>query len=150
MEREFKGETFTHFAVMSWHHEGDLTQWNSDFDTMVKSGEVVEGEMRPLGAVYTRRNRPAICWNCCPDQKEPDWSPYNALELAGSIHQDDYVERVEEDTTPTFYTVYGLLIGGGCEALHDWPDGYRDIVSIREQCAELGERLGFTVWDMVA
>lgn len=95
-------------------------------------------------------NEGVITWNCCLNNKEPDWSVYDALELAGCIQDEDCVERVEEGITPTFYSVYGHVIGGGCEALHDWPDGFRDIEAIRAQCAVLADRLGFTVWDMVA
>jgi hypothetical protein len=88
-----------------------------------------------------------VTWNCCPDNKEPDWGVYDALELAGCVAEDGHVERVEEDTPPSFYTVYGHLIGGGCEALHDWPDGFDDLEAIRAQCAALADRFGFTVWD---
>lgn len=91
-----------------------------------------------------------ITWSDCPDQKEPDWRVYDALELADCLQGDGYVERVEADTTPTFYTRYGHLTGGGCEALHDWPDGYHDLEAIRAQCTALGQRLGFEVWDMAA
>ena len=150
LEREFTNEIFTHFAVMTWAHEGDFTQWKTDFHAMVEAGELVEVEKRLLGTVYTHRDSLAISWNCCANHHEPDWSAYDALELAGCIAEDGYVERVEEGTTPTFYTVYGHLIGGGCEALHDWPQGFNYIEGIRAQCAGLAERLGFTVWDMAA
>lgn len=97
-------------------------------------------------------NSSVITWNCCPNHEEPDWRMYDALELAGCVVVDEEgcVERVEEETVPDFYTVYAHLIGGGCEALHDWPAGFRDVESIRTQCAVLAERLGFTVWDMAA
>ena len=148
LAREFKNELFTHCAVMTWHHEGDLAQWKTDFHRMVEAGELVEVEKRPLGIVYTHRDSVAISWNCCPDLQEPDWSVYDALELAGCLEENGCVERVEEGTTPTFYTIYGHLVGGGCEALHDWPSNFRDIGAIRAQCAALGERHGFMVWDM--
>ena len=89
-----------------------------------------------------------LTWNCCPGTREPDWGLYDALELAGCVAGKGWVERVEEGTTPSFYTVYGHLVDGGCEALHDWPWGFLDLDVIRQQCDELGERLGFTVWDM--
>ncbi len=49
---------------------------------------------------------------------------------------------------PSFYTVYGHLVDGGCEALHDWPIGFLEIKAIRGECAVLAERLDFSVWDM--
>ena len=79
-----------------------------------------------------------LTWNCCPGTRE----------LAGCVARKSWVERVEEGTTPSFYTVYGHLVDGGCEALHDWPWGFLDLDVIRQQCNELGARLGFTVWDM--
>ena len=61
-----------------------------------------------------------LTWNCCPGTREPDWGIYDALELAGCVAGKGWVERVEEGTTPSFYTVvYGHLVDGGCdEALH--------------------------------
>ena len=91
-----------------------------------------------------------ITWSCCRDCKEPDWRVYDALELAGVVMRDNgtdgfYVERVE-DETPQFYSLYGHLVEGGCDALHDF-DSADDIELIREQCSQVAAKIGFQLHD---
>lgn len=68
---------------------------------------------------------PSELFNCCTDYAEPDWRMFNALEIGGCV------SVVEEGTNETsivggmsrdeaeFFTVYGHLIAGGCEAITD-------------------------------
>jgi hypothetical protein len=64
-------------------------------------------------------------FNCCTNAAEPDWSQFNWLELGGCVDVSDPYEdetcieggyRADE---AEFFTVYGHLKGGGCEAITD-------------------------------
>jgi len=151
LERKFTNEVFTHFAVMTWHHEGDLDQWKKDFRAMVESRQLVEVEKRPLGTVYTQRDNLKISWNCCTDGKEPSWSAYDALELAGVAEEDidgeSYVERVEEMKDAKFISLYAHLKSGGCECIHDFPVGLVNRELILSECSSLAEKLKFELFD---
>ena len=50
----------------------------------------------------------AVTWNGCPDNNEPDWAVYDALELAGSVAENGCVERVEGDLPPRFTPSNGI------------------------------------------
>ena len=88
-----------------------------------------------------------IKWNNCKDSLEPEWKAFDAFELAGCIEQDGGVERVERGEKATFYTLYGHCTEGGCEALHDFPDGFNDLEKIRAACSEKANSLSFDLWD---
>lgn len=93
-----------------------------------------------------------ITWSCCKGCKEPDWSAYDALELAGVIMRDNeadgfYVERVD-DEPPHFYSLYAHLREGGCEAIHDF-DEAANLMHIREQCRQLAESINFQLHEFV-
>jgi len=92
----------------------------------------------------------AITWNCCTGGKEPDWSIYDALELAGCIEYDkdtdhSFVERVDGED-PEFYCLYAHLQGGGCEAIHDF-DSTAKLEMIRENCQQLADKIKFPFYD---
>ncbi|HHF3175569.1 MULTISPECIES: hypothetical protein [Vibrio] len=52
LNTQFKGETFTHFAVMTWATRDNLEGWKEAWAEMVASGELVFVEQRTLGARY--------------------------------------------------------------------------------------------------
>lgn len=52
LNTQFKGETFTHFAVMTWSTPDNLEGWKEAWAEMVASGELVFVEQRMLGARY--------------------------------------------------------------------------------------------------
>ena len=151
LEREFNNEIFTHYAVMTWHHEGDLDQWKKDFVSMVESGQLVEVEKRPLGTVYTQRDSLKISWNCCTGGKEPDWSNYDALQLAGvaeeEVDGETYIERVEEMKDAKFMSLYAHIKDGGYECIHDFPVGIVNKELILKECNSLAEKLNFKLSD---
>ncbi|GEM_PF-2507212 len=77
--------------------------------------------MRPDSATFA----PNILFNCCTDLEEPDWRTFSDLELGGCI---DAAEDGESGTMieggisrdeAQFFTIYGRLIAGGCEAITD-------------------------------
>ncbi|MCU7800301.1 MAG: hypothetical protein KZQ70_09190 [gamma proteobacterium symbiont of Lucinoma myriamae] len=88
-----------------------------------------------------------INWNCCKDSIEPKWIGFNAFELAGCIEQDGGIERAEKDEDAHFYTLYGHCVEGGCEALHDFPNGFSNLEVIRKICKEKALSLSFELWD---
>ncbi|MGL4094362.1 hypothetical protein [Agrobacterium cavarae] len=77
--------------------------------------------MRPVSAAFA----PNILFNCCTDLKEPDWSVFANLELGGCIDaaedgsNDTMIEGGKSRYEAQFFTVYGRLIAGGCEAITD-------------------------------
>jgi hypothetical protein len=62
-------------------------------------------------------------WNCCTDGLEPNWASFTQLEL-GPIRIEDRGNG-ETECFPSnpdecdFWTLYGRLESGECEALHD-------------------------------
>ena len=95
----------------------------------------------------TQENKTKINWNCCKDAAVPNWSEFDALELAGCIEVDGGIERAENEEETQFYTLYGHCVEGGCEALHDFLTGYKDLKAIKKVCKKLAKRLGFELWD---
>ncbi len=99
--------------------------------------------MRPVLAAFA----PNILFNCCTDLKEPDWSTFSNLELGGCI---DAAEDGESGTMiaggisrdeAQFFTIYGHLIEGGCEAITDCVN-FEDA---RHIATHLCERSGLTL-----
>ena len=62
-------------------------------------------------------------YNCCTEHREPDWNDFDALEIdccASEIFPDSstWTERIPLHQAE-FFTVFGHLKGGGCEAITD-------------------------------
>nr|WP_047577315.1 hypothetical protein [Methylobacterium sp. ZNC0032] len=69
---------------------------------------------------------PIALFNCCTELVEPDWSQFDWLELGGCIdvnEPDDpngtCIEGGQSREEAHFFTVYGHLREGGCEAITD-------------------------------
>lgn len=67
-------------------------------------------------------------FNCCPQSAAPDWNRFTNLELSGCI---DIAEEGAAETCieggqcredAHFFTIYGRLKEGGCEAITDIKD----------------------------
>lgn len=91
-----------------------------------------------------------ITWSCCTNCEPPDWTAYNALEIAGCVEygkgtEAAIVERVDGEPAD-FFTLYGRLVDGGCEALHDFDLG-EDEIAIISACEKLAGILGFPLMD---
>jgi len=91
-----------------------------------------------------------ITWNCCTHGQEPDWSDYDAIELGGCAITEGCTERVMNSADADFFTLFGHLKQGGCEAIHDWPLGFKEFEVIRNECAALADRVGLTFSDTLA
>lgn len=52
LAREFQGQTFTCFAVLTWAKEDELSSWKVAFRELVEVGYLVAVETRPLGIVF--------------------------------------------------------------------------------------------------
>lgn len=68
---------------------------------------------------------PGELFNCCPGLAAPDWALFDALEVGGCC---DVAEEGADETCieggktrdeAEFFTVYGRLKEGGCEAITD-------------------------------
>ncbi|CUX56133.1 hypothetical protein AGR4B_pAt20443 [Agrobacterium tumefaciens str. CFBP 5621] len=71
--------------------------------------------MRPASSLFS-----AELFNCCTALKETDWSRFTTLEAA-----DEGADCIEGGYSPkeaSFFTIYGHLKEGGCEAITDCPD----------------------------
>ncbi len=72
--------------------------------------------------------RPDILFNCCPRGTEPDWRTFTNLELGGCINaaedgaDETCIEGGKTRDEAEFFTIYGRLQDGGCEAITDCPD----------------------------
>jgi len=91
-----------------------------------------------------------ITWNCCTGGKEPDWSIYDAFELAGCVEykkdtEHSFVERADGETSE-LYCLYAHLKGGGCEAIHDF-DSAANLEQIQESCQQLADKINFSFYD---
>lgn len=68
---------------------------------------------------------PSELFNCCTDLIGPNWSLFAALEIDGCVdvaeegRDDSYVVGGVVRDEAEFFTVYGHLITGGCEAVTD-------------------------------
>jgi hypothetical protein len=66
-------------------------------------------------------------FNCCTGGVVPDWSPFEWLETGGCASETDettgasWINGGIEDAEAQFWTVYGRLKEGGCEAITDCP-----------------------------
>lgn len=60
LAREFQGETFTHFAVMTWASGDELATWKEAFRELVEAGALVAVEECPLGTVYKMADKLVI------------------------------------------------------------------------------------------
>lgn len=71
---------------------------------------------------------PAELFNCCTAFQEPDWRRFTNLELGGCIDAAEEgadgtcIEGGQSRADAEFFTVYGRLIEGGCEAITDCDD----------------------------
>jgi hypothetical protein len=69
----------------------------------------------------------AVFFNCCTDYAAPDWSEFTWLETGGCTTETDettgetWTNGGESDDVAEFWTVYGRLKEGGCEAITDCP-----------------------------
>lgn len=67
----------------------------------------------------------ANSYNCCTDNRAPDWSQFDALETGGCTSETDpktgreFVNGGIPDDQAEFWTVYGRLKCGGAEAITD-------------------------------
>ncbi len=68
----------------------------------------------------------AKLFNCCTNHAAPDWTLFDALEVNGCIdlHEPDNrggtcIQGGEPRATAEFFTVYGHMKEGGCEAISD-------------------------------
>lgn len=66
----------------------------------------------------------AQLYNCCTNYKEPDWAEFDALELGGCCTEqmgedEECVNGGYSRDEAEFFTVYGHLREGGCEAITD-------------------------------
>lgn len=68
---------------------------------------------------------PEELFNCCTAFQEPDWSRFTNLELGGCIDTAEEgadgtcIEGGQSRADAEFFTIYGRLIEGGCEAITD-------------------------------
>jgi hypothetical protein len=63
-------------------------------------------------------------FNCCTGNEPPDWSQFSWLEIGGCTTErnedgEEWVNGGESDDVAEFWTVYGRLKEGGCEAITD-------------------------------
>lgn len=64
-------------------------------------------------------------FNCCTDCQAPDWSQFSWLETGGCTTEtnpvtgQEWTNGGEPDDVAEFWTVYGRLKEGGCEAITD-------------------------------
>lgn len=67
----------------------------------------------------------ATLFNCCTDHAEPDWLQFTDLEIGGCItireNAEEWTEGGQTRADAEFFTVYGRLKDGGCEAITDCP-----------------------------
>ncbi|KAB2666038.1 hypothetical protein DEA98_10110 [Brucella pseudogrignonensis] len=72
--------------------------------------------------------RPDELFNCCTDYKEPDWSQFTHLELAGCVNENDpdagetCINGNQPSQEAEFFTVYGRDKEGLAEAITDIDD----------------------------
>ncbi|ACY86413.1 TPA: hypothetical protein HHT09_RS28140 [Escherichia coli] len=77
LAREFQGETFTHFAVMTWASGAELATWKEAFRELVEAGALVAVEERPLGTVYKMAEKLVItasAYNAAPSDYRSVWT----------------------------------------------------------------------------
>ncbi|MQW73434.1 hypothetical protein GHK50_20925 [Sinorhizobium medicae] len=67
----------------------------------------------------------ATLFNCCTHYATPDWSQFDWLEIGGCVSFEEDGETYTEGgfmaSEAEFFTVYGHLREGGCEAITDTP-----------------------------
>lgn len=77
LAREFQGETFTHFSVMT-HASGDeLSAWKEAFRELVEADALVVVEEGALGTVYKMDNKliiTASAYNAAPSDYRGVWT----------------------------------------------------------------------------
>jgi hypothetical protein len=67
----------------------------------------------------------ADLFNCCTALREPEWRRFSNLELGGCIDAAEEgmdgtcIEGGKSRADAEFFTIYGHLIEGGCEAITD-------------------------------
>jgi len=67
----------------------------------------------------------AVYFNCCTENAAPNWSQFASLETGGCTTEtnpatgETWTNGGESDDVAEFWTVYGRLIEGGCEAITD-------------------------------
>lgn len=77
--------------------------------------------MRPVTPSFTADE----LFNCCTGLNEPDWRSFANLELGGCIDaagegaSGTMIEGGKSRDEAEFFTIYGRLIVGGCEAITD-------------------------------
>ncbi len=77
LAREFQGETFTHFGVMTWASGDELATWQEAFRELVEAGALVPVEDRPLGTVYKMAEKLVItssAYNAAPSDYRSVWN----------------------------------------------------------------------------
>lgn len=78
-------------------------------------------------------------FNCCTNGVAPDWSQYDGLELGGCRFDSDegHVNGGLDRHEAEFFTVYGHLNEGGCEAITDIMGDFDAAERVGEKLAEL-------------
>ncbi|WP_296084135.1 hypothetical protein [uncultured Agrobacterium sp.] len=83
---------------------------------------------------------PDILFNCCTGNAEPDWSLFDAIELGGCImdtDDDGYVTGGIDRENAEFFTAYGHLKEGGCEAITDWHGSFDEAVATAQELSRI-------------
>lgn len=84
--------------------------------------------MRPFSLYTSRMDAPftrSQLYNCCTGEQEPDWTQFKNLELGGCIdaagpgETSTAIEGGIDRAKAEFFTIYGRLTEGGCEAITD-------------------------------
>lgn len=61
----------------------------------------------------------AILFNCCTDNRAPDWTRFKSVEVGGCIDHGGETEGNVPDDRAEFFTVYARLHDGCAEAITD-------------------------------
>lgn len=72
-------------------------------------------------------------YNCCTNDQEPDWTQFTNLELGGCIEEEDCTTGGIDREEAEFFTIYGRLKEGGCEAITDVVDNVEVAISVAEE-----------------
>lgn len=88
-------------------------------------------EIGTLSTIYPPIDSADALFNCCTEAKEPDWSQFTHLELAGCVNENDddddetCINGNQSAEQAQFFTVYGRDKEGLAEAITDIDDARR-------------------------
>ena len=77
-------------------------------------------------------------YNRQPGDKEPDWSFYAQLVLVGCIEDGKEIIGMINRNDAEFFTIYGHLFCGLCEAITDVVDDYHVAERVAKEHADRG------------